>query len=90
MHMPRLVISYESPEYYFWSAYSEFGKFVPNFYVNLSKNDIEKKSKTLSIYSSQIREGQRGDDSIISLAKIRGNEIGTDYAEAYHLHRLFF
>ena len=26
-HMPRLVISYESPEYYFWSAYSEFGKF---------------------------------------------------------------
>ena len=87
-HMPKLIISYEEPEYYFWSAYSEFGNFLPNFYVNLSKNDIENKSNTLNIYSSQLREGQRGADNIISLAKIRGNEIGTDYAESYHIHRM--
>ena len=29
-------------------------------------------------------------NSIIKLSQIRGSEIGVDFAEAYHLHRLFF
>ena len=88
-HMPRLVISYESPEYYFWSAYSEFGKFQPNFYLNLSKNNLDEKINVLNIYSTQMREGQRGGENLISLARIRGNEIGLEYAEAFHIHRLY-
>ena len=36
-----------------------------------------------------MREGQRGKDSITALSRIRGNEIGLDYAEAFHIHRLF-
>jgi N-acetylglucosamine malate deacetylase 1 len=87
-HMPKLVLSYEEPEYYFWSSYSEFGSFSPNFYLSLSKNDMDNKSKTLNLYSSQLREGQRGKDNVFSLAKIRGNEIGIDYAESYHMHRM--
>ena len=88
-HMPRLVISYESPEYYFWSAYSEFGKFLPNFYLNLSKNNLDEKINVLNMYSTQMREGQRGGESLISLARIRGNEIGLDFAEAFHIHRFY-
>ena len=88
-HMPRLVISYESPEYYFWSAYSEFGKFLPNFYLNLSKNNLDEKINVLNTYSTQMREGQRGGENLISLARIRGNEIGLEYAEAFHIHRLY-
>ena len=88
-HMPRLVISYESPEYYFWSAYSEFGKFLPNFYLNLSKNNLDEKINVLNMYSTQMREGQRGGENLISLARIRGNEIGLEYAEAFHIHRLY-
>ena len=88
-HIPELVISYEAPDYSFWSAYSEFGKFLPNFYLKLSIDDIERKSKIFNMYSSQIQENQRSEDSIISLAKTRGNEIGVDFAEAFHIHRLY-
>tara|TARA_B100000029_G_scaffold116389_1_gene109171 strand:+ start:6894 stop:7601 length:708 start_codon:yes stop_codon:yes gene_type:complete len=88
-HMPQLVISYESPEYYFWSAYSEFGRFQPNFYLNLSQDDLNKKSEILNLYSTQMRAGQRGGENLSSLARIRGNEIGLEYAEAFHIHRLF-
>ena len=88
-HMPQLILSYESPEYYFWSAYSEFGRFQPNFYLNLDKNEITKKSEILNMYSTQMRESQRGGESLFSLAKIRGNEIGLEYAEAFHINRLY-
>ena len=88
-HMPSIVISYESPEYYFWSASSEFGRFFPNFYLNLEEKDVKNKIDTLNIYQTQMREGQRGKDSLTALARIRGNEIGLDYAEAFHIHRLF-
>jgi LmbE family N-acetylglucosaminyl deacetylase len=89
MHMPKLIISYESPDYYFWSSYSEFGKFSPTFYLKLSKDDVKKKSKTFKIYSSQVRENQISEDSITSLARIRGNEIGIDFAESFHIHRFY-
>ena len=88
-HLPHLVVSYESPEYYFWSAASEFGKFSPNFYVNLSKSEINKKIKAMNMYKTQIRADQRDGSSLTALARIRGNEIGLEYAEAYHIHRLF-
>ena len=89
MHMPELVISYEAPDYHFWSPYSEFGKFLPNFYLKLSKDDVERKSKTFEMYSSQMRENQRSAENIFSLAKTRGNEIGVDFAEAFHIHRFY-
>ena len=88
-HMPQLVLSYESPEYYFWSAYSEFGRFQPNFYLNLTKNEITKKAEILNMYSTQMRKDQRGGESLFSLASIRGNEIGLEYAEAFHINRLY-
>ena len=88
-HMPQLVLSYESPEYYFWSAYSEFGRFQPNFYLNLTKNEITKKAEILNMYSTQMRKDQRGEKSLFSLASIRGNEIGLEYAEAFHINRLY-
>jgi len=86
---PHMVLSYESPEYHHWSAYSEFGKFSPNYYLNLSKSDVDKKIKCLNFYKSQIREGHRDGEKISSLAKIRGSEIGSDFAESYHIHRFF-
>jgi hypothetical protein len=36
-----------------------------------------------------MREGQRGGENLISLARIRGNEVGLEYAEAFHIHRLY-
>jgi len=87
---PKMIISYESPEYYFWSPYIEFGKFSPNFYIPLSKQTIEKKISALELYQSQTRKGKRNRDTIISHATIRGKELETKYAEAYHIHKLVF
>ena len=70
-------------------AYSEFGRFQPNYYLNLTKNDLTQKAETLNMYSTQMREGQRGGENLFSLARIRGNEIGLEYAEAFHIHRLY-
>jgi LmbE family N-acetylglucosaminyl deacetylase len=87
-YLPKLVISYESPEYYFWSSYSEFGKFSPNFYLQMSQKDVNRKIKALNIYKSQILEGQRDGNKVSALSAIRGSEIGVSYSEAYNIHRL--
>ena len=56
----------------------------------LNHKEIDKKITALSLYKSQLRKGHRDKNSIIKLSQIRGLEIGVDFAEAYHLHRLFF
>ena len=86
----NIVLSYEAPEYSSWSHYSEFGVFSPNFYVKLNKNDIDKKIKALKFYKSQLRKNHRDRNSILRLSKYRGAEIGTEYAEAFHVHRFYF
>ena len=51
--------------------------------------NLDEKINVLNTYSTQMREGQRGGENLISLARIRGNEIGLEYAEAFHIHRLY-
>jgi len=63
--------------------------FLQIFISTLQKNDIDKKIKAMNIYKTQTREDQRDGSSLDALARIRGHEIGLDYAEAYHIHRLF-
>lgn len=85
---PKLIISYESPEYYFWSPYIEFGKFSPNFFLELSDTEIQNKIDALSIYQSQLMKGKRDAKKIIALATIRGSESGVKFAEAFNVHRM--
>lgn len=84
-----MVVSYESPEYSSWSWYSEFGRFQPNFYLQLKKDEVDDKIEALKHYKSQLRKGHRDETSIIRLGRQRGSEIGTEYAEAYHIHRFY-
>ncbi len=84
---PKMILSYESPEYNFWSPYIEFGRFAPNFYIKFSAEVMNKKVSTFEIYKSQIKDGTRGNNSIRALATLRGNEVGAEYAEAFHIHR---
>ena len=86
-HFTKLLLSYEFPDNNFWSPYNEFGRFSPNLYLQMSKKEIEKKALAMNLYKSQIRKDHRDGQEIIALANIRGNEVGTDYAEAYHVHR---
>jgi len=88
--VPKMVISYETSEYSHWSAHTERGSFSPNLFFGMSKKETDKKIKALSFYKSQLRKGHRDKNSIIKQSQIRGSEIGAEFAEAYHLHRLFF
>jgi len=87
VHVPKLVISYESSEYNHWSSYSEFGQFSPNFYLKMSKTELKKKIAALNMYKSQLRAGHRDGNKMSALSEIRGNEIGVSFAEAFHIHR---
>ena len=56
--------------------------------MELNKREIVEKIKAFSLYKSQFRKNQRDGEKIISLAKTRGNEIGVNYAESYHVHKI--
>ena len=86
-HFTKLLLSYEFPDNNFWSPYNEFGRFSPNLYLEMSQKEIEKKALAMNLYKSQIRKDHRDGQEIIALANIRGSEVGSDYAEAYHVHR---
>jgi len=84
----KLIISYDSSEYYFWSPYIEFGKFSPNFFLKMSDADIKNKIKALNIYQSQLTAGKRDGRKVKALATMRGSEAGVPFAEAFHVHRM--
>jgi len=62
--------------------------FLPNVFVDIS-NYIEKKLEIMSIYRSEIMEYplSRSLDSIKTLARFRGSQIGVEYAETFMLVR---
>lgn len=62
--------------------------FLPNIFVDIS-NYIGKKLEIMSIYKSEIMEYPlpRSLDSIKVLARVRGSQMGVEYAEAFMLVR---
>ena len=85
---PAMVISYESPEYHYWSENSEFGKFTPNVHLKISSQQMDEKVDALYRYQTQIKTGKRDAARLRALATMRGSEIGEELAESYHIHRL--
>ena len=65
--------------------------FKPNYFISLTKEDIEKKWKALKKYKSEIKDFPypRSYEGLIALAKYRGMQSNSCYAEAYRLIRKF-
>jgi hypothetical protein len=63
----------------------------PNFYVELSEEDLAFKLNALALYHSQIRTGAhaRSLRSMENLAYYRGMQCGAAAAEAYECYRNF-
>ena len=63
--------------------------FLPNYFESLSENDVKNKWLALLEYESEIKEFPypRSEDGIISLAKYRGMQSASTYAEAFKLIR---
>lgn len=84
---PRMILSYEAPEYNLWSPYVEMGSFTPNFFLPMSAQQLDRKSEVLKSYQSQAKEGRRGLRSTEIQASMRGYQSGHEYAEAFNIQK---
>ena len=59
--------------------------FNPNFYVKLSEKEAILKAKSILCYENEVRQypHPRSVDGILNLSKIRGQECGAHFAEAF-------
>ncbi len=73
------MLGYELP----WNSLS----FTSNFHVKLSQEDINLKWKAISAYKSQEIRAYKSEDFFTGLARVRGMQVGTEYAEAFELIR---
>lgn len=80
----QLKAMYEYPYVNSWSSNLDLNS---KLYVPLDADDIECKRKALSSYKSQLVRDPRDIldvSSILTLAKVRGTEIGHEWAEAFY------
>lgn len=71
---------YELP----WNNYS----FRTNFFIRLSESELNKKVEALKSYQSQSHRNYMQEDFIRSLAKVRGVQCNSNYAEVFEMYRL--
>ena len=84
----KKILSYEVLSETEWN---EEGKlFNPNYFVSLTKNDINRKVKAFLKYKSQIKKypHPRSKEAIINLSKVRGSQSFTEFAEAYKVEKI--
>jgi LmbE family N-acetylglucosaminyl deacetylase len=74
------ILGYELP----WNH----PQFSSPFYIKLSSGDIDKKWEALKEYRSQAHRNYMQEDFIRSLAKVRGVQANTEYAEAFEVYKL--
>ena len=70
---------YELP----WNNYS----IRTNFFVRISEADLTKKIESLKAYESQSGKNYMDPDFIRSLAKVRGVQSNSSYAEAFEIYK---
>lgn len=74
------VLGYELP----WNHSS----FQSTFFIPVSPAEIEKKVKAVRAYRSQSHRNYMDEDFIRSLAKVRGVQCNSEFAEAFEVYKL--
>ena len=62
-------------------------EFISNFHVKLAKEDTDLKWKAISAYKSQEIRAYKSEGFFEGLARVRGMQVGSEYAEAFELIR---
>lgn len=70
---------YELP----WNNYS----FKTNFFIRITESDLKKKIESLKAYQSQSQRNYMQEDFTRSLAKVRGVQCNSPYAEAFEVYK---
>jgi len=65
-------------------------EFTTNAFFHLSKNHVEKKCQSLGFYKTQKHRRYCQPELIFSLARVRGSQISTSYAESFEMIRMIF
>jgi LmbE family N-acetylglucosaminyl deacetylase len=76
------LLSYELP----WNNFS----FTTSCFFKLNPADIEAKLRALRCYKSQQHRPYANEDFIKSLAKVRGVQMGSEYAEVFEVIRMVY
>lgn len=76
------IMGYEMP----WNNFS----FDTSCFVQLTEKDLENKRAALQEYKSQAKRIYTADESVMSMARIRGMQCGFTYAEAFEAIRILF
>lgn len=85
----KAIITFETPSGTEWRASTDPKHFIPNFFVSLSKENINAKIKGMESYEFEKRKypHPRAPKSLEILAMRRGVQIGEEYAEAFNIVR---
>lgn len=85
----RSIITCETPSATEWQATCNANHFSPNMYFSVSAENIEAKIKAMNCYEFESRSfpHPRAGESLEALAKYRGIQVGTSYAEAFQIIR---
>ena len=84
----KKILSYEVLSETEWNENEQ--AFSPNYYVSLSKVDINNKVKAFLKYKTQIKKypHPRSKEGIINLSKVRGSSVFLNYAEAFKVEKI--
>jgi LmbE family N-acetylglucosaminyl deacetylase len=84
----RKILSYEVLSETEWNEKEK--SFNPNYFVSLSKSDINNKVKAFLKYKSQVKKfpHPRSKEAIISLSRVRGSQVFRQYAEAFKVEKI--
>lgn len=76
------ILCYELP----WNALD----FKPNFFIELSKKDLDSKINACSCYKSQSFRKYSNPELVKSIAIVRGVQCGKDFAEAFEARKFIY
>ena len=63
-------------------------RFVPNFFVELSRNEVDEKNKLISFHKSEGQKYFLQPEVIMAVARVNGAKIGVGYAEGFDVIRI--
>ena len=84
----KKFLTFETPSSTDYRYMKNLKNFVPNYFINI-KYSFKKKILALKAYKKEIKKKphSRSIDGIKNLAKLRGNQVGLEFVEAFDLIR---
>lgn len=84
------ILTFEIPSSTEWAPFKQRSHFTPNFFVELTTEQFQKKIEAFRCYPEEIRTfpHPRSEEYLLALAKVRGASVGVKLAEAFFAERI--